>query len=435
MRPQADLIVHNIGQLLTMEAESDGRGDREADPIAGLGLVLDAAVAIAGERVLWVGRERDLAAAVDDSRAERLDVGGRVVMPGLIDCHTHTVFAGSRAQEFARRVGGASYEELLAAGGGIHATVRATREAALDLLVATGMQRLDTFLGFGVTTVEIKSGYGLAVDQELKMLRAVAELERRHPIDVVPTLLGAHVMPKHHPGGREGFVTEVIEEMIPQAAEEQLARFCDVFCEQGAFAIDETRRILQAGLDHGLRPKIHGEQLSRAGSVALAVDLGAVSIDHLEHADAADAERLAASDTVAVLLPGATYFLGKNSFADGRRLADAGCRVAVSTDFNPGSCHSENLPLMLNMACLYNRLFPREVLLGATRWAADALALGDECGSLAPGRLADVLVLNMRDYRNFVYHFGVEHSYRVLKRGRLVWSRPDSRCSAGGPAD
>jgi len=224
----------------------------------------------------------------------------------------------------------------------------------------------------------------------------------------------------------------VTDELLPQVAEQGLARFCDVFCDQGAYDLDETRRILEAGKKAGLTPKLHGEQLSRSGSVALAVELGAASIDHLEHASAGDARLLADSETVAVLLPGATYFLGKKDFADGRALADAGCKVAVSTDLNPGSCNSENLPLMLNMACLYCRLYPREVLLGATRWAADALRLGDRIGSLTPGRQADLVVLELRDYRNFVYHFGINHTQLVFKRGKLVWAAPPPGPTSSG---
>jgi imidazolonepropionase len=205
-------------------------------------------------------------------------------------------------------------------------------------------------------------------------------------------------------------------------AEQKLARFCDVFCEQGAFKLDETRRVLEAGLEHGLKPKIHAEQLSRSGSIDLAIELGAVSVDHLEHVTNQDASKLARSDTVAVLLPGATYFLGKKNFAPGRMLADAGCAVAVSTDFNPGSCMSQNLPLMLNMACIYSGIYPREALLAATRWAAQALDMDDRVGSLLPGHQADILVLNTPDYRNLVYHFGVPHTQMVIKAGKRVYS-------------
>ena len=420
MKEKADLVIKNIGQLLTMDPTSGGTGDA-ADPVAGLGLILDAAIAVQAEQILFAGKEADLSGPVAlTAETEVIDAGGRAVLPGLIDCHTHLVFAGNRANEFSKRISGASYEEILAAGGGINSTVEATRKAPEDTLVALGLQRLDRFLSLGVTTVEAKSGYGLETETELKMLRAFKELGRRHAVDLVPTLLGAHLVPLEYRSKRAAYVDLVVGEMIPQAAAEELAVFCDVFCEQGAFTLKETRKILEAGLEHGLLPKLHSEQLSRSGSIDLAVELGAASVDHLENATGEDAKKLAGSDTVAVLLPGATYFLGRMDFAPGRMLADAGCAVAVSTDFNPGSCMSENLPLMLNMACLYNRLYPREVLLGATRWAAQAVGLQDRVGTLTPGKLADVLVLDTCDYRNFVYHFGVDLTHMVFKRGKQV---------------
>lgn len=420
MKEKADLVIKNIGQLLTMDPASGGTGDA-ADPLAGLGLILDAAVAVQGEQILFAGKESDLSGPVElNDETEVIDAGGRVVLPGLVDCHTHLVFAGNRAHEFSKRISGASYEEILAAGGGINATVEATRKALEDSLAALGLQRLDRFLSLGVTTLEVKSGYGLDTPTELKMLMAVKQLDARHIVDLVPTFLGAHVVPLEYRSKRAAYVDLVVEEMIPAVAHEKLADFCDVFCEQGAFSLDETRRILEAGLEHGLTPKLHSEQLSRSGSIDLAVELKAASVDHLENATEADARKLAGSDTVAVLLPGATYFLGKTNFAPGRMLADAGCAVAVSTDFNPGSCMSENLPLMLNMACLYNRLYPREALLGATRWAAQAVGRQDRAGTLTPGKLADVLVLDTHDYRNFVYHFGINLTHMVFKRGKQV---------------
>ncbi len=425
MSTTVDLVIRNIGQLLTMSPASGGRGDAGADPVAGLGLVLDAAVAVQGDLIHWAGKDQDLAKAVPvTDQTKIVDAGGCVVMPGLVDCHTHTVFAGSRAQEFARRISGASYEEILAKGGGILSTVQATREASCDSLVATALQRLHAFLSFGVTTVEVKSGYGLDTDSELKMLRAIREADKRHSVDLVPTFLGAHTVPLNLRAKRERYLQLLIEEMLPAVAEENLARFCDVFCEEGAFSLAETRRVLEAGLELGLRPKLHAEQLTRSGSIDLAIELGACSVDHLEQINEADATKLADAKTTAVMLPGATYFLGKSQYAPGRMLADAGCSLAVSTDFNPGSCMSQNLPLMLNMACIYNGIFPREALLGATRWAAEALDLDGAIGSLLPGKQADILVLNTPDYRNLIYQFGANHTQMVFKKGKAVWPRP-----------
>jgi len=419
-------VVENIGQLLTMDPSSDNPAD-SGDPVAGLGLVINAAVAMAGGRVVWTGHQEELGQQVDISAAERIDAAGNAVIPGLIDCHTHLVFAGSRAGEFARRLDGQSYEEILAAGGGIHATVEATRQAGVETLTSLALERLDTFLSLGVTCVEAKSGYGLDPEAELKILQASAEAGRRHPVEVVNTFLGAHTVPRRLRSQRARYLDLVVEEMLPRVAEAGLASFCDVFCDQGAFSVDEARRVLEAGLRHGLRPKLHAEQLSRSGACELAAELGAVSADHLEKIDDTGAGRLADSGTVAVLLPGATYFLGRKDYAPGRLLCQAGCRVAVSTDFNPGSCMSENLPLMLNLACLQNGLFPREALLGATRHAAAALGEEQRLGALLPGYQADLVILDSADYRNVIYHFGINPVSRVIKRGRLVYSNPSSR--------
>jgi imidazolonepropionase len=417
----ASLVIRNIGQLLTMNPNSGGKGDGNADPVAGLGIIFDGAIAIEDEQILFAGKDDALAEAVSlTADTQVIDAGGCAALPGLIDCHTHLVFAGSRAHEFSRRISGATYEEILAAGGGIHSTVKATREASQEVLVAQALQRLHASLTCGVTTIEVKSGYGLNLETEIKMLKAIAQTSRQHPIDLVPTFLGAHTLPMDLRSEREKYLDIVINEMLPAVAEQKLARFCDVFCEQGAFSLEETRRVLEAGLEHGLKPKLHSEQLSRSGSIKLAVELGAVSVDHLEKIDTDDAQVLAASDTVAVLLPGATYFLGKTDFAPGRILADCGCALAVSSDFNPGSCMSQNLPLMLNMACIYSGIYPREALLGATRFAAQAIDSQDRIGSLMPGMQADILILNTPDYRNLVYHFGVPHTQMVIKRGKKV---------------
>jgi imidazolonepropionase len=413
MKISADLIMKNIGQLLSM--------DPTIHDVSQLGMIEKAALAICGDKIIWLGTEVDLSRNVlIDQRTQVIDVGSRVVMPGLIDCHTHLVHAGQRADEFSRRIKGDSYEEILAAGGGIHSTVKATRQASEEELFDLSLERIKRFISFGVTTIEAKSGYGLNLEDELKILRVIAKLKKTSPADLVATFLGAHVVDKEYATKREAYVDLVIKEMIPQVAKEGLAEFCDVFCEQGAFSIEESRKILQAGLEYGLMPKIHGEQLTRSGAIDLAIETKAVSIDHLEHATPEDAKKLAKSKTIAVILPGATYFLGKDNYADGKSLADAGCKVSVSTDFNPGSSHSENLPLMLNMACLYNGLTIPEALLGATRYAAEAIAKSDQIGTLEPNKQADILVLDTYDYKDFIYHFGINHTYKVFKRGMEI---------------
>ncbi len=410
---KAERAVVNIGTLLTLEPES-GAGP--------LGIVERAALAFAGERIVFAGPEDRLRAAVElPAAAAILDAGGRVALPGLVDCHTHLVFAGSRAGEFAARVSGRSYEEILAAGGGIHSTVEATRRASESELLALARRRLDRFLGFGVTTVEAKSGYGLDLENELKLLRVARSLRGQHPVDVVSTFLGAHTVPREYRERREAYLDLVIHEMLPRVAAERLASSCDVFCERGAFTLEETRRILEAGLRLALPARLHAEQLSRSGSIALAVELGALSVDHLEHLDEADAHLLSGSRTVAVILPAATLFAGKQRYASGRMLCDAGCRVAVSTDFNPGSSHTQHLPMTLTLACLGCRLTPEEAVRGATRHAAAALGLESDRGSLLPGKRADVLILDSPDWRDLLYHFGGNLTWRVFKDGQEVF--------------
>ena len=429
---KANLVIENIGQLLTMDPASDNPSN-PADPVAGLGLSFGSALAVLNDKVVWHGPQADLDAEVDTCSALRVDACNCVLLPGLIDCHTHLVFAGSRAAEFNKRLSGISYEKILEEGGGINATVAATRKASEETLFALALERLNTFLRHGVTCVEVKSGYGLELDAELKILRVAQKCGQQHPVEVVCTLLGAHTVPAEYKNDREGYIRLVTERMIPSVAEESLADFCDVFCDTGAFTVEEARRVLEEGLKRGLRPKIHAEQLSRSGACELAAELTAVSADHLEFADEQAASRLAEAGCVAVLLPGATYFIGRDDYAKGRMLAAAGCKIAVSTDFNPGSCYTENLPLMLNMACLKNGLYPREALLGVTRHAAAAVGR-PELGKLTRGSQADIVILDTSDYRNLIYHMGHDMTAMVIKKGKLVYTNPNSRLCRRTPA-
>lgn len=361
-------------------------------------------------------------------RFARLDAGGGLVTPGLVDPHTHLCFAGSRERELVLRQGGAGYLEILAAGGGILSTVSATRAASLDELLAHGRRWLDEMLAHGVTTVEAKSGYGLDLPTELKLVEAAHRLGAEGPIDVLPTFLGAHAVPPEYrsrPDGTEAYVRSVIEEQLPGIAAQGRARFCDVFCEAGVFSADQSRRILEAGRRLGLVPRLHADELAPSGGAELAAEIGALSADHLAApSDEGVAALAAAADAghpvVATLLPTTTWFLMTDHVAPARRLIDAGVPVALGTDFNPGTSPTASLPLAMTVACLSLRMSPAETLAAVTVNAAHALGLGDEIGSLEPGKAADLVVWRVPTAGQLPYWPGANLVRTVVKRGRIV---------------
>ena len=410
------MLLTQIGQLLTMEPKNARAGSE-----ARVGLIEDAVVVTHGQDLAWVGARADLPAEHAVAGHEVVDCGGAVVTPGWVECHTHVVYGGDRAADFERRARGLSYEEITRQGGGIQTTMDATRGASVDGLAQSALPRLERLARFGVTTVEIKSGYGLEWETERRMLEAIAWLGGASPLDVVATFLGAHLVPREWKADRERYLSMVAEEMIPAVAEAGLAEFCDVFCEEGAFSLTEARRVLEAGKAYGLKPKIHSEQLTHTGGTRLATEIGAVSADHLEEIGPEDIQALAASETVPVLLPGATAFLGKSRFAPGRALVDAGAAPALSTDYNPGSSHTANLPLMTTLACTYMGLTPAEALAGVTIQAARALGRGDRLGSLAVGKQADLVVFDVPSYAFIPYEYGMNPVSRVMKRGAWLW--------------
>jgi len=416
---RADLVITNASQLLTIPADVPHRAPAEER----LGLVENGALTIEGETVAWAGPAAVLPAGPPAGyRGRWIDAGGRAVIPGLVDCHTHLVHGGSREREFEWRISGRSYAEIAREGGGILSTVAATRAASQDELIGSGSLRLDECLRQGVTTVEVKSGYGLETVTELKMLEVVAELQRRHPVDLVATFLGAHEVPAEHrrEGGRQHYLRQVTEQMIPEVGRRRLAKFCDVFCETGVYTREEAEQVLRAGVAHGLRPRVHADQLTDTGGAQLAADVGAVSADHLEFTSDEGLAAMARFDVVAVLLPGCVFFLGAGPWPEARKMLDRGLMVALATDFNPGSCMTQSLPLVMTMACTQMRMTPAEALLGATRYGAAALGLQGICGSLAPGARADAVLLDGPDHRTLSYHFGVTHTEVVIKRGRVV---------------
>jgi imidazolonepropionase len=398
---KADFLLTGAGRLVTC-APDLGEGP--------LGVIVDGALAAEGGVVRWVGSQRDLPDIDRADAVTELDAGGKAVMPGLIDCHTHLVFAGDRSAEFAARLGGKPYES-----GGIRTTVEATRAASDDELRHLARARLDRFLLYGVTTLEAKSGYGLTPEQERRLLEISATLE--HPVDVVRTFLGAHVVPPEYDGDADGYVDLVCEGMIPSLG--NLAEFADVWCDEGAFTVKQCQKVLRAARAEGLSVKVHAEQLTRSGGAALAAEFAATSADHLEHATEEDADALARAKSIGVLLPGASMMTG-GRFAPARMLIERGVRIAISTDFNPGTSFTENLPMMVALACTELEMTPEEAILGVTRHAAAALAREGSIGSLEPGAACDLLVLAGSSELDLVYHYGVAPAPSVVKAGRIL---------------
>jgi imidazolonepropionase len=402
-------LLTNIASLATCRSEG-GQGDIHAIPRA--------ALAWEDGRILWAGPEADLPARL--RAGVQLDAGGRLVIPGLVDCHTHLAFAGWRADEFERRLRGESYLEIAAAGGGIAATVEATRAASDAALTARAAGFLEGMLSLGVTTVECKSGYGLDEESELRLLRVYARLAELGPQRLVPTLLAAHVVPPEYRDRRGAYVALVTHRIIPATAAERLARCCDVFVEESAFTVDEARRILLAGRAAGLSPRLHADQLTAGGGAELAGEVGALSADHLECVSPRGIAALRDAGVVAVSLPLATLYLGQRPMP-ARALIDAGVPVAVATDFNPGSAPSWDLPLALMLACTLQRMTPAEALKGATIYAARAAGVAAEAGSLEPGKAADFAVIDAPDVNQWLYQFRPNACVETVIGGVTRW--------------
>lgn len=381
------------------------------------GLVEDAALVWQDEEIAWAGPAGELP---ERFRSEPvIDCHGGLVIPGLVDCHTHLCFAAWRADEFEQRLAGASYQQIAAKGGGIASTVAATRAASLATLSRSAGRHLDGMLRLGVTTVECKSGYGLDVANERKQLEVYRQLAERQPVTLVPTFLGAHVVPPEFRDDRAGYVRLLCDRLIPEVARDGLARFCDVFVEDGAFTAEEAREILAAARSQGLGLKIHADQLSDGGGALLAAELGAVSAEHLEYVGESGIDALAKADVVAVSLPLASLFL-RERYLPARQLLDAGVPVAVATDFNPGSAPSYHLPLALVLACLNQHMTPAEALNGATTVAARAVGLHDRIGSLQAGFQADIALIDAPDLNHWLYHFRDNACRAVIKKGHFV---------------
>lgn len=395
IKPTRRLLVRGIHTLLTMapDAVTGAEGP--------LGIVRDAAILFGGREVFWVGPSGEF----PKGKYDEIDLGGVLCLPGMVDPHTHLVFAGERSAEYGLRLKGASYVEILEAGGGILSTVDATRAASHDALFRLALPRLDAMLARGVTTVEAKSGYGLSRADERKLLEVVQALDAAHPLDLVPTLLAAHALPREHRADRAAYLRLVIDEIIPEIAAEKLATSCDIFCDQGAFTVEEARAVLSAAKAQGLGVRIHAEEIAATGAAALGASLGALSADHLEKLDAEGAAALARAGTVAVLLPGAAITLGLEA-PPVRLLREAGVPIAIGTDLNPGTSHLNDLPLAASLAAGMFRLSVEEALLGITRHAAWALGLHRRAGELRPGAKADLVAFDLPSPASLLYQFG-----------------------------
>ncbi|UCF18540.1 MAG: imidazolonepropionase [Gemmatimonadota bacterium] len=413
--PDMGAVVLEASQVVTCPG---GTAARRGESQSSIGLVTDGAVAIRDGRIEAVGPRDELRRRL--SGYEVIDYSGHVITPGLVDSHTHAVFGRWRLDEYEQRCAGVPYMEIARKGGGINASVLDLRERSESELVALGRERLRRMLEHGTTTVEVKSGYGLTVEDELKMLRVIAELNRLPWIDLVPTFLGAHAFPPEYGGQRARYVDLIVGEMIPAVAASGLASFCDVFMEPGVYTAEETRRVLQAAIENGLVPRIHADEFESSGGAELAVLYGAASADHLGAVSEAGIDALAGSDTVATLLPGTLLFLGKANYPPARRLIERGAAVALATDFNPGSSPTVNLQIIMSLACSQLGMSPAEALVAVTANGAAALRLGDGRGTLEPGVPADVAVFAVPDFRLIPYLYGSNHCVAVWKGGGRV---------------
>ncbi|HEY6265791.1 MAG TPA: imidazolonepropionase [Candidatus Acidoferrum sp.] len=413
------LLITGASQLLTLR----GSGPRRGDSLSNLGIIKDGALLVRDGVIEDIGTRAEMEALPEARSAEKLDVGGRVVLPGFVDSHTHLVHAASRVEEYELKIEGASYEEIARKGGGILNSVKKLRAATSAALKKRAHGALKLFAAYGTTTLEAKSGYGLDVASELKILGLHKELNVEQPLEIVSTFLGAHVVPaefRGKAGGTGRYIKLLTESLMPRIGEIRLAEFCDVFCDRGAFTREESKRILQAGRQWGMLPRLHAEQLTRTGAAQLGVQLQATSCDHLEKVNRADIAALAKSNTVATLLPGCDFHLGLKEYAPARALIEAGAIVSLATDYNPGTSPTLSMPMILSLACTQLRMTPAEAIAAATINAAFALGREKRIGSLEVSKQADLAVFEVADYREIPYYFGINHCWMTVKRGRVI---------------
>jgi imidazolonepropionase len=414
-----DLVIVNCGQLATLAGPQRPRVGIE---MSELGIIKDAALWIRDGRIVRAGRWKEIERELDPEHAV-IDAEERVVFPGFVDAHTHFVFGGSRADEFERRALGETYQSIAASGGGILSTVRETRAASEDELAEGALRRIGMAIRSGTTTAEVKSGYGLSTEGELKMLHVIRRLNDQGPITLVPTFLGAHQFPEEFRSNRAGYIALIINEMLPRVAAERLAAYADIFCEPHIFDVEAASQIMKAALGYGLRLRMHVDQLSRSGGAELAASLGATTADHLEHTDATGIAALKKAGVQPVLLPGSVYALGSRQYPLAGEMIQRGLAVVLATDMNPGSSPTPSIPMVISLAVTQMGMSVAEAINATTINAAYSLGRGSEVGSLEPGKIADVVIHDCYDYRDLGYLFGIEYAHQVFVKGKRVYAR------------
>jgi imidazolonepropionase len=418
---KATLVIKDIDNLITLKGENK---PRIKEALKDIGIINNGIIALNGEKIIYIGEGELPPSIVIDENTIILDGKGKTVTPGLVDSHTHVVHGGSRENELAMKLKGVPYLDILAAGGGIHSTVKSTRAATFEELYNQANKSLNTMLEFGVTTVEAKSGYGIDdFDTELKQLEVANKLNKDHHIDIVSTFMAAHAIPKEYKSNSDEFVDIIIEDMIPEVSKRNLAKFCDVFCEEGVFTIDQSRRILLAAREYGMKPKLHADEIEPLGGAELAAELGCITADHLIAASDIGITQMAEKGVIANLLPGTSFNLQTGKFARARKMIEEGVPLALSTDYNPGSCPTENLQLIMSFGALIYKLTPEEVITAVTINGACALGLEKEIGSLELEKQGDIVIFDTPNLEYILYHFGINHTDKVIKNGRIVYEK------------
>jgi imidazolonepropionase len=417
---KSDLILYSSNVLTCI----GGGKPKTGKDLGEVGLLKDAAIAVKDGTIIGAGPRRDITSMFPLAQGGlEIDAGNDPVLPGLVDSHTHPVFAGNRVKEFTMRAQGATYQEIHEAGGGIQFTVDRTREASFEELYERGKKVLKRMLGHGSTTVEAKSGYGLETGEELRELRVIRKLDEDLAVDIVATFMGAHSIPREFKEKREEYIRIILEDMLPKVKEEKLAKFVDIFCEEGAFTLKETRLILETARKMGFSLKAHAEEFTNQGCGVMSAELGAISVDHLLRVTDEDIRRIAKTNTIMTLMPGTLFFLDYSEFAPARRIIDGGAKVALATDFNAGSCVSASMQMAMSLGCIKMKMTPEEVINAATYNASFAVGMQNKIGSIEAGKKADLVIFDVEDYRLIPYQFGENLAKTVIKDGKVIFNR------------